>query len=384
VKKVEGNITTYYVRSTVLGNQVVADLDDSGRVVRSYIYTGRQLLAVKDQAGLAWVHSDPVTKSKRLTNEEGRVTSGVELDPWGNETADSFDSTQPKKDTRRFTTYERDANGSDDAMHRRYNAWRGRFEQPDPFRGSVNPVNPQSLNRYSYTQNDPVNHTDPSGLMTSGCWGWGYSDGYDYGWACVDYDPWGGYNPDPPPPPGPPYDPRADFRDYARQLLADSSMSNCLKLSLMIYKAGQVWGGSDAFQNSGNIINGLLAGLTEFSSVSFSGRTSSDSNYRVGVFASDPYFGGGFHASGFSGQFSDPSNQVRHFTAYLATGYSLGIPAAYAALYANEGTSSSSVPDVALGEVAASLGGNFFGDFRQLAQDVWHQVCGQSSDLSLP
>ena len=80
-----------------------------------------------------------------------------------------------------------------DAMRRRYNSWRGRFEQPDPFRGSVNPVDPQSLNRYSYTQNDPVNHTDPSGLMMQECWGWGYYDGGNYGEMCIDYDPWGGY-----------------------------------------------------------------------------------------------------------------------------------------------------------------------------------------------
>jgi RHS repeat-associated protein len=204
VKKLEGNNTTYYVRSTVLGDQVVADLDGSGQVLRSYIYTGRQLIAVKDQAGLAWVLNDPVTKSKRMTNEKGRVISGIELDPWGNETGRSFETAQGKQQARRFTTYERDANGSDDAQNRRYNAGRGRFEQPDPFRGSTNPTDPQSLNRYSYTENDPVNHTDPSGLMMISCWDWGYSDGDSYGWACIGYDPWGGYNPDPPPPPDPP------------------------------------------------------------------------------------------------------------------------------------------------------------------------------------
>jgi RHS repeat-associated protein len=192
-KKIEGSNTTYYVRSTVLGNQVVADLNGAGQVVRSYVYAGRDLVAVKDQIGLAWNHSDPVTKSKRWTNQNGVVINGLELDPWGNETANNSQSPQLKNDARTFTTYERDANGSDDAMHRRYNSRRGRFEQPDPFRGSVSPVNPQSLNRYSYTQNDPVNHTDPSGLMMQECWGWGLGDGGDYGTMCIDYDPWGGY-----------------------------------------------------------------------------------------------------------------------------------------------------------------------------------------------
>jgi hypothetical protein len=49
-------------------------------------------------------------------------------------------------------------------MHRRYNRWWSRFEQPDPYDGSYELTNPQSFNRYSYVQNDPVNFVDPTGL----------------------------------------------------------------------------------------------------------------------------------------------------------------------------------------------------------------------------
>jgi len=35
----------------------------------------------------------------------------------------------------------------------------------DPDGGSMPSVNPQSFNRYSYVQNDPVNFVDPTGLM---------------------------------------------------------------------------------------------------------------------------------------------------------------------------------------------------------------------------
>jgi hypothetical protein len=38
----------------------------------------------------------------------------------------------------------------------------GRFIQPDPIASSIN--NPQSLNRYVYALNDPVNLVDPLGL----------------------------------------------------------------------------------------------------------------------------------------------------------------------------------------------------------------------------
>ena len=72
----------------------------------------------------------------------------------------SNEAFQPRK----FTTYERDSIGSDEAMHRRYNRWWARFEQPDPYDGSYDLGNPQSFNRYNYVVNDPVNFVDPLGI----------------------------------------------------------------------------------------------------------------------------------------------------------------------------------------------------------------------------
>src|SRR5262249_3578696 len=46
------------------------------------------------------------------------------------------------------------------------NPQQGRFAQVDPMgMGAVNPVNPQTLNLYAYCINDPVNRTDPTGLI---------------------------------------------------------------------------------------------------------------------------------------------------------------------------------------------------------------------------
>src|SRR5262249_40642467 len=63
-----------------------------------------------------------------------------------------------------YTTYERDGNGGDDAMMRRYHSYWNRFDQPDPWDGSYDASDPQSFNRYAYVQNDPVNFVDPTGL----------------------------------------------------------------------------------------------------------------------------------------------------------------------------------------------------------------------------
>ncbi|MDQ3816860.1 MAG: hypothetical protein M3247_06760 [Thermoproteota archaeon] len=104
-----------------------------------------------------------MSKSQRLTDANGAITNiVVELDPWGAETSRTANQAlQPH----RFTSYERDGDGGDDAMMRRYGSYWSRFSQPDPFDGSYSLTNPQSFNRYSYVGNDPINKTDPSGLV---------------------------------------------------------------------------------------------------------------------------------------------------------------------------------------------------------------------------
>jgi hypothetical protein len=143
----------------------------------------------------------------------------------------------------------------------------------------------------------------------------------------------------------------------------------------MIYKAGQVAGG-----NADRTVSTLLNGLTEWASVT--GSAQSDPNYRVGVYG-QPRFG----TSGFKPEYQDyepgSENQVRHFVGFFAAGSSVGVPLGDVAVYLNEGTVCPT-PDVLLGEKASSLGGNFFGNYKKLAQDVWHDVCGQSSNLNLP
>ena len=67
----------------------------------------------------------------------------------------------------KFTSYEGDRgsgeSGLDYAMARFYTSRQGRFLSLDPVLGATG--NPQSLNRYAYVVNDPINQIDPTGRL---------------------------------------------------------------------------------------------------------------------------------------------------------------------------------------------------------------------------
>jgi len=67
-----------------------------------------------------------------------------------------------------FTGYEADGEtGLNFAQARYQSPVQGRFTSVDPLMASASVFDPQSLNRYSYVQNNPTNFTDPTGLMLS-------------------------------------------------------------------------------------------------------------------------------------------------------------------------------------------------------------------------
>ncbi len=93
VKWEEGGVTTWYVRSSVIGGQVVSEVNVSGQKVRGYIYAGGRKLAKQEGSQTLYDHVDPATTSVRMTNSTGGESSRVELDPLGVKTG--FSATQP-------------------------------------------------------------------------------------------------------------------------------------------------------------------------------------------------------------------------------------------------------------------------------------------------
>jgi RHS repeat-associated protein len=59
--------------------------------------------------------------------------------------------------------------GLDHTRFRKYDSFAGRWTSPDPYGGSMDLTSPQTLNRFTYSLNDPINRVDPSGLE---CYVW--------------------------------------------------------------------------------------------------------------------------------------------------------------------------------------------------------------------
>jgi RHS repeat-associated protein len=82
-------------------------------------------------------------------------------------------------DAYHFATVDHDyEDETDHAQFRQYSEAQGRWLSPDPYGGSYDFTNPQSLNRYVYALNNPLSAVDPSGQNLVDCsWGCGgYSD----------------------------------------------------------------------------------------------------------------------------------------------------------------------------------------------------------------
>jgi YD repeat-containing protein len=84
VKKIETNApTTYYVRSSALGGQVLDEVDASGAKLRGYVYQEGRIIAKQEGAGTQWDVRDPANNSNFMLDAAGASVSHVELDPLG-------------------------------------------------------------------------------------------------------------------------------------------------------------------------------------------------------------------------------------------------------------------------------------------------------------
>jgi RHS repeat-associated protein len=182
VKKSESGATIYYVRSSRLNN--VAMEVTSTTVNRAYVYSpkGNPLAQQSPDGQFYWVHTDHLGSAHKLTNTAGVVVYRGEFDPHGKA---ALETGSLALNTKKFTGYERDVTGLDDANARMYTSVRGRFASPDPAGlKAADQRAPQSLNRYTYVNNDPVNFVDRGGLFAGyfSCYGRTFYSEYSDSW----------------------------------------------------------------------------------------------------------------------------------------------------------------------------------------------------------
>jgi len=154
VKKTEGGQTVLYI------NQYYEKNITTGVVTTSY-YLGGQLVATREATTLSYVHQDSLGSTSTMSASDGTAISSIAYFPFGN-----CRFSQGNLGTDKLFTGQRlDATGLYYYNARYYDATIGRFISPDSEGQQVN--NPQTLNRYSYCVNNPLNRTDPTGH-----WSW--------------------------------------------------------------------------------------------------------------------------------------------------------------------------------------------------------------------
>jgi RHS repeat-associated protein len=154
-KKVVGSAVTDYVWE---GSQVLAEHNGStGGVITDYVYRGNRMIAKVEEGVTSYFLSDRLSV-RLMVDASGNVIGRQGHLPYGEDFAESG-----SQEKHHFTNYERDGEaGGDYALNRYCIGAVGRFNSVDGVPGSTEV--PSTLNRYSYTRNDPVNLSDPSGL----------------------------------------------------------------------------------------------------------------------------------------------------------------------------------------------------------------------------
>ncbi len=137
---------------------------------------------------VAYVHTDHLGSSAVLTDTTGTVMRRLRYQVFGQLKSNVLQSGAPVTTldpAQKYTGQQLD--GDTGLVYygaRWYDAQYGRFVTPDSI--VSDPLDPQSLNRYAYVRNSPLNATDPSGHDP--LWDYGYGEWADHGLDLDQFD----------------------------------------------------------------------------------------------------------------------------------------------------------------------------------------------------
>jgi RHS repeat-associated protein len=160
--------------------------DAMGKLVAEYSST-------TVQGGTQFIFDDHQGSPRLITNNGGAVIARHDYLPFGEDipnnlgmrtSGQGYGGTEAAR--QKYAGMEKnEATGMAHTLWRQYDSLSARWTAPDPYKGSMSITNPQSLNRYSYVDNDPVNQVDPDGLM-------GQVADASMGWSGIGGGFWGG------------------------------------------------------------------------------------------------------------------------------------------------------------------------------------------------
>jgi RHS repeat-associated protein len=163
VSKTVGGVTTTYLVDTnsLTGYAQVVEELRGGQVIRQYTY-GTSLISerqqINNQWGVSYYGTDGHGSVRYLTDSAGVVTDTYTYDSFGDLV--SFTGSTPNEYL--FAGERIDPETGMYYLRARYmQPATGRFFTQDSYEGS--PFDPQSLHKYTFTSNDPVNNIDPTG-----------------------------------------------------------------------------------------------------------------------------------------------------------------------------------------------------------------------------
>ncbi|HKO42308.1 MAG TPA: RHS repeat-associated core domain-containing protein [Pyrinomonadaceae bacterium] len=154
--------------ATMVNAQIVNVLvyDAAGQLIAEY---GSP---VAQPQGTQYITSDHQGSPRVITNSAGTITSRHDYAAFGEELVANVGMrstgqgySQPHAVRTKYAGMEADeATGMTHTLWRKYDNLSARWTAPDPYTGSMSLDAPQTLNRYTYVANDPVNKIDPLGL----------------------------------------------------------------------------------------------------------------------------------------------------------------------------------------------------------------------------
>jgi len=156
VKKSTGKLYWYGMSSEPL-----VETDGAGNNPVEYVFFDGKRIARRDSSGkVDYYLADHLGSSRVVTDSAGNILDDCDFLPFGGTTCVAGSTSG---NTYEFTGKERDSESGNDYFGARYYTnILGRFMSPDPLGGSL--VDPQTLNKYSYVRNNPINLTDPTGM----------------------------------------------------------------------------------------------------------------------------------------------------------------------------------------------------------------------------